>query len=59
MTSIPDAIAAALAAEIRARRGWDEAPALYTLYVRAGRAGLRQIPGRSLNTEALQHRPPS
>ena len=44
MSGIPNAIAATLAAEIRARLAWDEAPALYTLYVEGGRPRLRQIP---------------
>jgi hypothetical protein len=41
---IPNAIAATLGAEIRKRREWDEAPALYTLYVEGGRPRLGQIP---------------
>ena len=44
MSGIPNAVASALAAEIRIRREWDEAPALYTLYVEGGRPRLRQIP---------------
>jgi len=41
---IPRAIAGTLAAEIRKRREWDEAPALYALYVEGGRPRLSQIP---------------
>jgi hypothetical protein len=41
---IPKAIAGTLAAEIRKRREWDEAPCLYTLYVNGGRARLAPLP---------------
>ena len=41
---IPRAIAEHLAAEIRRRREWDEAPCLYTLYVEGGQPSLGIIP---------------
>lgn len=41
---IPRAIAEHLAAEIRRRREWDEAPCLYTLYVEGGQPRLGPIP---------------
>ena len=44
MSRIPDVIADALAAEVKSRTEWDEAPALYTFYVESGRCRLSQIP---------------
>lgn len=44
MGRIPDAIADMLVAEIKSRTEWDEAPALYTLYVDGGRARVAHLP---------------
>ena len=43
-SGIQRAIAEHLAAEIRRRREWDEAPCLHTLYVEGGQPRLGQIP---------------
>lgn len=44
MTSVPDAVSAALRAEIRGRARWEELPGLYTMYVEGGRCHLRVLP---------------
>lgn len=44
MGRIADEIADALVTEVRHRREWDEPPALCFLYVKGGRAGIREVP---------------
>jgi hypothetical protein len=44
MGRVADRVMGALVAEVEGRAGWDEAPALYFLYLKAGECHARQVP---------------